>query len=468
MKIKSIIKILFFLGIFFIPFNSTEISTLLGEYRYESAIFFLLLAFAFIIIYYYLSQKIIFPYKNKIYSIILLFIFWCLISFIFNFFEIKDFYYKQTSGIERFIKQYISILLACVICFNVYWFALRDKTPKEILFLIRKIFSFSLLFVSFYGLIELLIAYFNLTFLMPVFELFNYLPFIETHIHNGGRISSVSQEPPFLAIYLITIASWMFSYILTSKSKYRFIPTIVVLLLTFFSGSRAALAVVGIQTVFFTYYLYFHFGYKLLIIKCIKYISIISIAFMVILGAKFYDAISEKISSLNLLGNLETSISNKTRLGMQYTSLLVFSENPITGVGFGQQAFVAKDKYPTWATKNNYEFEMFYLNQNVKSFPPSFNLYTRLLAELGIIGFLIFVYFEIKVILTLRLLIKNETDFYRKTLGITLLISFAGLFINWLQIDSFRVYGVWLFLAILLIYMKFYEQNNSINSTLQQ
>ena len=73
--------------------------------------------------------------------------------------------------------------------------------------------------------------------------------------------------------------------------------------------------------------------------------------------------IEDKIETLNFKKNLGKSISNRSRFGIQYTSLLIFAENPFFGVGFGQQGFHAKDKYPEWVTKNNYEFDLFYLNE---------------------------------------------------------------------------------------------------------
>jgi hypothetical protein len=42
---------------------------------------------------------------------------------------------------------------------------------------------------------------------------------------------------------------------------------------------------------------------------------------------------------------------------------------------------------------------------------------------------------------------KNK-DF--QILGVILLITTIGLFINWMQIDTFRIYGVWISLAILI------------------
>ena len=105
--------------------------------------------------------------------------------------------------------------------------------------------------------------------------------------------------------------------------------------------------------------------------------------------------------------------------------------------------------YPGWVKKDNYEFKIFYSNQREKSFPPGYNLYTRLLAEIGIVGFLIFAYLQILILKEARRLSKFQNKDFQ-ILGIILLITTIGLFINWMQIDTFRIYGVWISLAILI------------------
>ena len=137
---------------------------------------------------------------------------------------------------------------------------------------------------------------------------------------------------------------------------------------------------------------------------------------------------------------------------MIYTSGLVFLENPIKGVGFGQVAYEARSLYPAWATKNNWEFEHNYLDNSSKVFPPSYNIYARLLAETGIIGFFLFTLFIILLIYVSYKKVgkKNEnTIFY-----LTLLVSFTGYALNWLQVDTFRVFGFWICLALLMVTTK--------------
>ncbi|UOK43165.1 MULTISPECIES: O-antigen ligase family protein [Flavobacterium] len=467
MPVRKLITYFFVLGLFFIPFNEYEGLSFLGEYSTESAVLFFIPAFLLIVLYTLFVKKLNFPYRNNLYLVLLLFIIWCIISTLLNASNVYSFYFKGTSGLSRFIRQLFSLILSSVIFFQVYWFVFKDKTAEQIFLLIRKTFFTSLVVVSIYGFIETLISFFGLYFLKPLLDLFGYLPFLEPELHVEGRISSVSYEPPFLAIYLITIAGWMFSFIITDKGYKRYFPAVAVLLLTFFSGSRTALIVVTIQFIVFLYFLYFHYAQKRIVLLFVKYALFFTLAVGIVSGVKFYDAIKEKVESLNFLGNLKSNPSNKSRLGIQYTSLLIFAENPVSGVGLGQQAYVARGRYPGWATKNNYEFYIFYKNKKEKSFPPGYNIYTRILAELGIIGFGIFLFLQYRMLSKAKKLIKNE-DNNRKILGLATYISLVGLFINWMQIDSFRIYGVWISLAILIISSRNNnEQHNSLNTTLQ-
>src|SRR5690606_24301442 len=117
------------------------------------------------------------------------------------------------------------------------------------------IFLGSLIVASVYGFLETLIVYFKIDSVRPFLDLFNYFPFLTVKVF-GDRISSITQESPYLAIYLITIAGWMFSYILTSKGIKKFIPTFLILLLTFFSGSRTGLVVISAQLMVFLFILF--------------------------------------------------------------------------------------------------------------------------------------------------------------------------------------------------------------------
>ena len=450
LTVKHSYTFLFLLGVFFIPFNSYEGISFLGEYKRDGAIIFFILSFLLFLFYSFYKGKIKFPQTSIFIQFLILFIGWLFLSAVLNSASIYQNYIKQTSGFVRFIRQFISLSFVLIIFITSYNILILYSV-KRIFLRLRKAFFYSFIIVALYGFVETLIIYFNVLSLKPLALFFNYLPFTDIYLDfKGVRISSITYEPPFLAIYLITTAGWMFSYIITSSGVKKYLPTLLVFALTFFSGSRTALVVVLFQFIVFVAIV---FTISKRLRNIINGFFIVAISFVLLLfifnGKKITEAVETKIESLNFKENLKTNISNKSRLGIQYTSLLIFLEHPIIGVGFGQQAYHAKDKYPKWATSNNYEFTLFYLNNNVRSFPPGYNIYTRLLAETGIIGFLIFVFFMFLILYQIIVSIKIRT-LKEKTVSIVLLISFLGFMINWLQFDSFRVYGFWICLSILI------------------
>lgn len=437
------------LGIFFIPFNSYDGIPFLGEFSRESCFLFFSFAFFIEALRFVYTHKIKIPLKNPIFIILILTLVWFLLSYFLNYFDISGYYIKKTSGNERFLRQYGALIISSVFLLLTYYNIFRRFSIKWLFTSIRKIFFYSFLVVTVYTLIEACIIYLNMRFLDPLLRIFDYFPFQETWVdYKSGRLSSVSYAPPVFGMYLMTIAGWMFSYMITHKSILYTIPTFLILVFTFLSGSRSALAVIFFQLIVFLLYLIKHRNYHKRLIKIGLVVFILSTPFLILKGKIFGEYIVDKITSFNLDDSTH-AISNKSRLGIIYTSGLVFLENPIKGVGFGQQAYAARPLYPKWATKNNWEFEQKYLNDDIKVFPPSYNVYTRLLAETGIIGFSLFTLLIITIIYTsyMKTIKKNQYAVYY----LVLLTSFSGYAVNWLQVDTFRIFGFWICLALLLI-----------------
>lgn len=466
--LKKTYILLFFLGLFFFPFNEYEGIPALGEFKTEAGALFLFAGFLLFIYSVIKTKKINIPYKSPIIHVLLFFLIWCFITTLLNGPSVVNSYFKHTGGISRFIRQYVALLISSVIFFIFYWNILIELTLKQILFKIRKTFFYSLIVASVYGFLEIAVNFFGISSAYPILKLFDYFPFLEVTLHVGERISSISYEPPFFAIYLITISGWMFSYIITEKTPLKYIPSILVLILTFFSGSRTGLMVVFFQIFIFGVILYKDPAFKNAIKISVMSVVVLSSLLLVFNGPKVIRAVSEKIESLDFKGNIKTNISNKSRFGMQYATIQVFKEHPIIGVGFGQQSYYSRLKYPFWATKNNYEFSLWYKNKNEKAFPPSYNIYTRLLAETGIIGILLFLSLVYLSLMNAKRWIRKSNGDNR-VLAIIVYISLIGLFINWLQIDTFRMYGLWLSLAILIRFSyrtKKDEDSSIIDSTL--
>ena len=209
-NLKNIYTYLFFIGLFFIPFNEFEGLSFLGEYKNEAATYFFLTGFVLAVIDSFYKKKINFPYKHPLIILLSLFLLWTFLSTLFNLPSVLENYYKQTSGINRYIRQTISLLISAF-CFTfLFWSVIKNYSVIEIVLKIRKVLLYSFIFVAIYGFIEIAIVYFGMHFLKPVLYSFDYFPFVNTHISVGGRIgiSSVSYEIPALGNYLIFVAPW--------------------------------------------------------------------------------------------------------------------------------------------------------------------------------------------------------------------------------------------------------------------
>ena len=424
------------------PFNSWDGIPFLGEYYRDSCVLFFIAAFLILLF----KKKIKLPFHSPIFYILVIFFLWALLSTALNTETVSQYYFKQTSGTTRFIRQFLSLIIAAFILPITFYNCFLNFETEKLLYKIRRVIYYSFIIVIIYSIVEVLIVKFNLQFLKkPVLNLFDYFPFVDAKTDlRLGRISSVTFEPPALGTYLITIFSWMCSYIITSKSYYKYIPSIAVILLAFISGSRAAFFIILIQAIIFIAVISQSQQYSKLFTKIIVALSITISTGLIISAPKIISYLDNEIQSFKL-DNADHSLSNKSRFGIQYAMYEVFLENPIIGVGYGQQAFESRSKYPSWAKRNNWEFRLKYLNQNNKRFPPGYNLYLRLASEVGIVGVGIFLLFISYILIWCY----NNINSKNNLLGIIIFISIVGFLLNWLKMDTFRIYGFWICLALI-------------------
>jgi hypothetical protein len=76
-------------------------------------------------------------------------------------------------------------------------------------------------------------------------------------------------------------------------------------------------------------------------------------------------------------------ISTTSRLALLSTQIAIFLHNPFFGVGLGQFGFHAEPLLPAWAWDS---YEILNWFEKLGELPPSFNVFGRLGAELGLVG----------------------------------------------------------------------------------
>lgn len=443
LSITHIASTLIFLGIFFIPFNSWEGVSFLGEFYRDSCFLFFSIAFMFLVF----KRKIKIPYQNIIFQFLILLIIWSLVATILNSSNILEYFFKKTTGVERFINQYGALIICTILLPITFYNAFFTLDINKLFFRIRKILLASLTIVLAYAFIEVLIVKFGMVDLkIKVLNIFDYFPFTEAKIDpRSSRISSVSFEAPALGTYLLSISGWMFSYIITSNSKWKYIPTIIVVVLAFLSGSRAAFFITIIQALIFIAILLRNTRHSKTFLKTSFSFMLVSFVLFGVYSKEITGYVKNEIQSFKL-DDKQHANSNKSRFGIQQAMLKVFLENPVAGTGYGLQAFESRKYYPVWAKRNNWEFRVMYLNQNDERFPPGYNIYLRFLSETGLVGFLIFCGLLIQVFLWCY------NNFNKHNLySIVILISMIGFSMNWLKMDSLRIYAFWLCLALIFL-----------------
>ena len=144
------------------------------------------------------------------------FFLWALLSTALNTETVSQYYFKQTSGTTRFIRQFLSLIIAAFILPITFYNSFLNINSKRLIYSIRKVIYYSFVIVIIYSLIEILIVKFNMINLKkPLLNIFDYFPFVEAKTDlRLKRISSVTFEPPALGTYLITIFSWNNSKVL--------------------------------------------------------------------------------------------------------------------------------------------------------------------------------------------------------------------------------------------------------------
>ena len=444
LTLNNIILWTILIGIFFIPFNSWSGIGFLGEYYRDSC--FLFFSFAFVLT--LLKKRIKIPLDNLIFQFLILFILWSFLATLLNAHNILDYYFKQTTGVSRFINQFGSLIIASLIIPLTFYNGFKKTNINNIFRLIRRVILASLIIAFIYSIIEILIVKLNMIYLKkPLLNLFDYFPFTEAKTDMRlQRISSVTFEPPALGTYLLSIAGWMFSYVLTEKNKLKYLPLIIVLFLGFMSGSRAAFFAIIIQFLIALVFFLKHKNSSKNIYKILLGFSVIFLLSLAYFNKPIIEYVKKEINSFKL-DDSNHALSNKSRFGIQQAMFRVFTEHPISGTGYGLQAFESRKKYPAWAKKNNWEFRLKYLNQNDKRFPPGYNMYLRILSETGIVGLLFFGLIILQIFLWCYNNLKSENSI----LAFIIFISMIGFSLNWLKMDSFRIYFFWLCLALIWI-----------------
>lgn len=282
-----------------------------------------------------------------------------------------------------------------------------------------------------------------------------------------NRISGMAYEPAWLAGQIATIyLPWLFASLLTRirVTRFKWLEmllfglALLLLLATFSRGGllttifalSLTLLVAG-RNELYSFWKWFRGGFRRGGNWLLR-IGMLGIALAALTGAVLFLGQKGYITRLfnsradNLL---EFIIQNSAgaRAAQSYGALGAYQQSPLAGVGLGASGFYIFDHLPDWAMTTVPEIAR-QISPDNRLFPNSKNMYVRLLAETGLLGFFIFLAFLFSVLGDSLIALKSNRAIMRY-LGIAGLFSWLAVAMYNITQDSFATPNIWINFGIL-------------------
>ena len=281
-----------------------------------------------------------------------------------------------------------------------------------------------------------------------------------------NRISGMAYEPAWLAGEIATIyLPWLFASLLTRVRMTRFkwlelvllVFAALLLLATFSRGGLATVAITIVLTLLFiggeyirAAWHWFVSGFrdaKGVILRVVMITAVVVTA----LGALWF---LNRKNYISRLWNTQAAsvqdflIQNSAgaRVAYIWGTLGAYRDHPWTGVGLGASGFYIYQNLPDWVMTFLPEIAS-QLSPTSTLYPNPKNLYVRLLAETGLVGFFLFAAFQLFILGDMIAVLKQRVPIWRY-LGIAALFSWLGIIFYNMTQDSFATPNIWLNLGI--------------------
>ena len=295
------------------------------------------------------------------------------------------------------------------------------------------------------------------------------LAFSMRELVRTNRISGLAYEPAWLAGQLATtFIPFLFAAVLTNfrLTRLKWLEpvllafSLLVLLATYSRGGLlVTVAAAGLTFIFLgrdvirTAWTWFVSGFRGKILDALFRVGMILAVVGVFAGAFLF--LNQKNFFRRLweidaasLSEYMVDINAGARGAYSAGALVAFKEYPWTGVGLGGSGFYIYQNLPDWALTTVPEIAK-QLDPGNHLYPNPKNLFVRLLAETGLIGFILYLAFQFYVLGETLNLLRQKESWARFAAVAGVFAWFAVTFYNFTQ-DSLTTPNIWLISGIMV------------------
>lgn len=391
--------------------------------------------------------------KDISYYILLLLLFWIILSGIVNFPKTSILEFKGRWGALRFFLQTLQVIFWLAVSVLIYNLARRRIITLRIF---QRFIIISFIIAGAYSLIEIFM-YQGAPWAIQLIEtIAPYITKVNEKVFIIWRIRSLCQEPSLFAMYCSICLPWLLSSYFCSRRVWCLflLLSYYLIILIIFSFSRTGYVIIPIQLLLF---------FIMVSFKGIRWqkkqVALFLVGALILANGLVYTLTKtiDKIAISDVVVSLVSSpdqydtfggsdISRRTLTATVFNIVLNY---PIFGCGWGQFPLQMSHYVPAWGMESS-EVSGWLNNSADYSAAPSSNMFARIAAEAGLPG--LFLWLTFWLFLLARLWETNKKYYLLQRRydwqGFSLLVSLIGIFLGGFKFDGLRFVGFWILLGL--------------------
>lgn len=392
-------------------------------------------------------------------TIMTMLLLYVLVNFFINIDVILDSEYKGRIGISRWLSIYMVLIF--VIMISIYYTYILTYKKNVISWVCKAMqYGFYIVFIN---------AIIQFMAMLDISIMVNLENIIQSYINVQAerlgmlgdkiyRITGVSKEASTFGNYISIVFPWLIiGAFYLKKSRFLKFCCIFSVIFVILSYSRIAYVFFFIEIISIVF-ISNRFRKIIINVKMIIFLVILIGIIFTFMDIEYIgNQIMGVIFSFSDDASANRMSSNLTRLGLQYAALNMYIDNPILGVGLGQFQFHVVDYLPVWSYITT-EIQGVMNAGDDKYFYGTFNTHFRVLAELGTIGFILWISIAILCLKNYVYVLRNINNEQKPIIKL-IIISYVFSFLGFMNFDTYSFFYYWFFIALSSA-LKFKIKNN--------